>query len=76
MLFWVPFAVFKARKVIREQGIDAVLVSSPPDSSQFVGWILKKWMKIKWIADFRDPIYGNVAQVNLINPSSTMDKLH
>lgn len=74
MLLWVPFAVFSARKVIREQGIETVLVSSPPDSSQLVGWILKKWMKIQWIADFRDPIYGNVAQVDMINPTRLLDR--
>jgi glycosyltransferase involved in cell wall biosynthesis len=75
MLFWVPFAVFKAKKVIKEQGIDTVLVSSPPDSSQIVGWILKKWLKIRWIADFRDPIYGNVAAVSIINPTKVLDKI-
>ena len=76
MLFWVPFAVIKAKKVIQQEDIDTVLVSSPPDSSQLVGLILKKWLKVKWIADFRDPIYGNVAQVNIIEPSSFLDKLH
>ncbi len=75
MLFWVPFAFFKARKVIREQGIDTVLISSPPDSSQLVGWLLKKWLKVKWVADCRDPIYGNVAGVNMINPSNVLDVL-
>lgn len=76
MLFWVPFAVLKSRRVIKERGIDTILVSSPPDSSQLVGWILKKTSKVQWIADFRDPIYGNVAQVNLINPTRFPDKIH
>ncbi len=76
MLFWVPLALYRALRVIKKNNIDTVLVSSPPDSSQLVGWILKKWMKIQWIADFRDPIYGNVAQVNLINPVILLDKVH
>jgi len=76
MLLWIPFAVLKARRVIRKHKIQTILVSSPPDSSQLIGLILKKWFKIRWIADFRDPIYGNVAQVNMITPSNLLDKLH
>lgn len=76
MLFWVPFAVFTAIRVIRQERIDTILVSSPPDSSQLIGWVLKKWKKVRWIADFRDPIYGNVAQVSIINPDNFSDKLH
>ncbi len=76
MLLWVPFAVSKARKVIKEEEIETILISSPPDSSQLIGLILKKWLKIQWVADFRDPIYGNVAQVNLIDPINPLDKLH
>lgn len=75
MLFWAPFAVVKARQIIKRHGIETVLVSSPPDSSQLVGWILKKTCKVRWIADFRDPIYGNVAQVNMINPSGLLERL-
>ena len=76
MLLWVPFAVFKAKKVIKEQAIETVLISSPPDSSQLIGWILKKWLKIRWVADFRDPIYGNGAQRKLIDPVNLLDKWH
>lgn len=74
MLFWVPFAAVKARRVIKQHGIGTVLVSSPPDSSQLVGWILKRTCKVRWVADFRDPIFGNVAQVNMIDPKSVLDK--
>ena len=49
-----PF-VNKARKVIDEDKIDAILTSSPPHSMQLVGLKLKKEMDIPWIGDFRDP---------------------
>jgi hypothetical protein len=75
MLLWVPFAVLRARQVIKKHNIDTVLVSSPPDSSQLVGLILKKLYKVHWLADFRDPIYGNVAQINMINPTHVLDRL-
>ncbi|MEW8506763.1 MAG: hypothetical protein AB2598_08640 [Candidatus Thiodiazotropha sp.] len=75
MLLWLPFAYIKAYKIIKQHNIENVIVTSPPHSSLFIGWLLKKTLKIKWIADLRDPIYGNVAQVHLINPKSKLDKL-
>ncbi len=75
MLLWVPFSYFKARQIIKENSIDSIIVSSPPHSSLIIGWLLKKTINTKWIADLRDPIYGNVAQVHLINPNSIFDKL-
>ncbi|MCP3928441.1 MAG: glycosyltransferase family 4 protein [Bacteroidetes bacterium] len=74
MLLWTPFAVLKARRLIRQHNIENVLISSPPDSSQLIGWVLKKFLNIYWIADFRDPIYGNVAQVDMINPTRLIDR--
>lgn len=75
MLFWVPFALIKAKRIIKVSSIDAILVSSPPNSSQLIGLMLKKKYKLKWIADFRDPIFGNVAEVNLINPKDIISKI-
>lgn len=37
--------------------------------------VFKKITKVRWIADFRDPIYGNVAQVDMINPKRFIEKL-
>jgi glycosyltransferase involved in cell wall biosynthesis len=38
-------------------GRDAELVytSTPPHSTHLVGLLLKRWLKIRWIAEFRDP---------------------
>lgn len=52
---WVRHAYRKAAQLIREQGIDTILVSSPPHSSQLIGLRLKKEFGVKWIADMRDP---------------------
>jgi glycosyltransferase involved in cell wall biosynthesis len=75
MLLWVPFAIIKSRQVIKKYGIKEVLVTSPPHSSLLVGWFLKKTMKVNWVADLRDPIFGNVAQVHLIDPTNAIDKI-
>jgi glycosyltransferase involved in cell wall biosynthesis len=52
---WVRFAVKAADKIIREQKIDTIVITSPPHSSQLIGLELKKRHNIRWIADLRDP---------------------
>ncbi len=52
---WVPFALRKARKIIREYQIDTVITTGPPHSTHFIGKALRKRPGIRWIADFRDP---------------------
>jgi len=54
-ILWVPFAVRKARKIIRQYGIDAVLITAPPFSAFVAGTRLKReFPHIKLIADFSD----------------------
>ncbi len=52
---WVPFALKKARKLIRQHDIDTVVTTGPPHSTHFIGLRLKRGTAIRWIADFRDP---------------------
>ena len=74
-IFWIPFAVFHGRKIIRKHHIKTILISSPPNSSQLIGYFLKKMTKVKWLSDFRDPIVGNIAATHLINPTDFMSKV-
>ena len=74
-IFWIPFAFFSGRKIIKKYNISQVFVSSPPNSSQLVGYLLKRSTGVKWLADMRDPIIGNVAQVNLLKPSDLFSKV-
>ena len=74
-IFWIPFAVFHGRKIIKKHHIKTILISSPPNSSQLIGYFLKKVTKVKWLADFRDPIVGNVAATHLINPTDFISKI-
>jgi glycosyltransferase involved in cell wall biosynthesis len=75
MIFWVPFAFFKAYGIIRKYGVETVYISSPPDSSHLVGILLKKFFQIRLVADLRDPIVGNIAEVNLIKPQDLRSKI-
>ena len=52
---WNSYAYPKAVELIREHGIDAVVTTSPPHSTQLIGLKLKKTLGIRWIADLRDP---------------------
>lgn len=53
---WVDYAVQEAEQLIREQGIDTILITSPPHSSQLIGLKLKKkFPQLKWVADLNDP---------------------
>jgi glycosyltransferase involved in cell wall biosynthesis len=54
-ILWVPFALRKARSIVRKHGIDTVLVTVPPFSALLVGTGLKrKFPEIKLVSDFRD----------------------
>jgi glycosyltransferase involved in cell wall biosynthesis len=52
---WNFKAYKKARQLIKEFEIDTIVTTSPPHSTQLIGLKLKKKLKIRWIADLRDP---------------------
>lgn len=52
---WNRFAYRKACDIIRKEGIGTVVTSTPPHSSQLIGYKLKKKFKLHWAADLRDP---------------------
>lgn len=54
-VLWVPFALRKARRIVRRHGIDTVLVTAPPFSAFLVGNALKRENpQLSVISDFRD----------------------
>lgn len=54
-ILWVPFAVRRARKIVRRYAIDAILITAPPFSAFVAGTKLKReFPQLKLIADFRD----------------------
>lgn len=59
---WNKYAYAAAKKVLAERDIDVVITTGPPHSTHLVGLRLKKELRVKWVADFRDPwteIYYN-----------------
>lgn len=54
-LWSVPFALRRARALLRERSFSAILTTSSPYSTHLVGLLLSQEAKIPLVADFRDP---------------------
>ncbi|TNJ46498.1 glycosyltransferase family 4 protein [Tamlana fucoidanivorans] len=52
---WVKPSIKTLMGIIKKEGIETVITTGPPHSLHLIGLGLKKELKIKWIADFRDP---------------------
>lgn len=53
---WIPATLSKAKDVIREQDIDVLITTGPPNSTHVIGNKIKNWRPdLKWIMDMRDP---------------------
>jgi glycosyltransferase involved in cell wall biosynthesis len=53
---WNATAIPKAISIVRSEGIDVVLTTSPPASVHLVGAAVKRATGAKWVADLRDSI--------------------
>jgi hypothetical protein len=59
---WKRYAYPKAKKIIKEENIAAIITTGPPHSTHLTGLALKKRFGLPWIVDYRDPwtnIYYN-----------------
>jgi len=56
---WNLTAIPAAIRIVRREGIDAVITTSPPGSIHFVGAAVQKVTGARWLADLRDPIVAN-----------------
>ena len=56
---WLPTAVPTAVRIVKSEGIDAVITTSPPNSMHLLGASVKRLTGIPWVADFRDAVLGN-----------------
>lgn len=53
--YWIKPSVKYLISYLKNNKIDAIITTGPPHSVHLIGLALKKELKIKWIADFRDP---------------------
>lgn len=72
---WVVPGVLKAVWIVKRQGIDCIITSTPPHSSHVIGLIAKKITGVKWVADFRDPWTDVLHYKPTASRSSVSDKM-
>src|SRR4051812_42940133 len=56
---WNATAIPAAIQIVRREGIDAVITTSPPGSVHLVGAAVKKATGAKWVADLRDSLVAH-----------------
>ena len=56
---WNLTAVPAAIRIVRREGIDVVLTTSPPSSVHFVGAAVKRATGARWVADLRDSLVAH-----------------
>jgi glycosyltransferase involved in cell wall biosynthesis len=56
---WNLTAVPAAIRVVRSEGIDVVLTTSPPSSVHLIGAAVKRATGARWVADLRDSLVAN-----------------
>jgi glycosyltransferase involved in cell wall biosynthesis len=56
---WNVTAVPAAVRIVRREGIDVVVTTSPPGSVHFVGAAVQRLAGARWIADLRDPLVAH-----------------
>ncbi len=52
---WILPAIIKAFREIKNEKINVILTSGPPNSVHIIGLVINMLTNIHWIADFRDP---------------------
>lgn len=72
---WNRHAYRKSCEIINNEGIEHVITTSPPHSTQLIGLKLKKrYPGIKWMADLRDP-WTDIYYYNLFYPTFLARKI-
>jgi glycosyltransferase involved in cell wall biosynthesis len=56
---WVLTATPAAIRIVRREGIDAVITTSPPGSVHMIGAGVKRATGVRWVADLRDSLVAH-----------------
>jgi glycosyltransferase involved in cell wall biosynthesis len=75
-LAWSRKASAKAHELLSSDAVPLVYSTSPPLSAHFAALQLKMKRRIRWVADFRDPLWGNPFRSKApINVDAVLEKL-
>lgn len=56
---WASHALAQAESVLTERAVSSIISTSPPVAAHLAASKLQRRYGLPWIADFRDPLYGN-----------------
>ncbi len=56
---WIWPVIARASAVLSQEQPAVVISTSPPVAAHLAAFWLKRRFRLKWIADFRDPLWGN-----------------
>jgi len=56
-LTWIPSAILKGRKLVKQYQPDVIWSSSPTPSTHFIANNLSQKFNTAWVADYRDPFH-------------------
>lgn len=62
---WAPHAALAGEQLIREHDVRCLVSTSPPVATHYAAMAMKRRTGVPWIADFRDPYYGNPMRTSL-----------
>lgn len=71
---WLPFALAKAKEIVKKEKPDLIYSTSPPVTSNLIALLLKKKTGLPWIADFRDPWTDNFTTIYPTNTHYNIEK--
>jgi glycosyltransferase involved in cell wall biosynthesis len=74
---WNRYALSAARKLILQHGIELIVTTGPPHSTHLIGLALQHKLKLRWIADMRDPwteVYYNY-DMPRTSPAARYDRM-
>ena len=73
--FWIKPSVRFLTNYLKSNPVDVLVTTGPPHSMHLIGYYLTKKVKIKWVADFRDP-WTNIDFYAELLLTSWADKKH
>ena len=56
---WSITAIPSAIRIVRQEGIDVIITTSPPGSVHLIGAATKRATRVPWVADLRDPLVAH-----------------
>ena len=74
-VFWNPKALRACLSELSRKPYDAIITTGPPQSTHLIGLKLRKRLRMKWFADFRDP-FSQIHYLKLNPPSRLSLAMH